>query len=216
MLKTDAQSFHSRLSPKNEDPIMSTARLFIGRLLVVSSVALLSATLANPAHADPIASYTVSGSANNYTLDLTIDNTTSLSIFDIGWYFNTSLDPIPGPSAAPSGFELNGQNWQDIDFETFQEAGHLPSGATLSGFFAEDQQDLTAPTSLELTLFFADNLLDEETGNGSQVTVVAMEAPVPDSGSTVTLLAIGLSVAWGLALRGRRIDGPRLRALPIK
>jgi hypothetical protein len=178
--------------------------LLARRLLVGFLPVLALTTLSSRLCADPKVTYTITGSANDWTLDFTIDNTSSLGVFDVGWYYGPysgpSSDPFPGPISAPPGFLLNGGNWQDTDYFTFQEASHLPSGATLGGFVALDQQDSVAPSFINLDLQLATSLISAETGNFT-VDEVTARPSVPDGGATCALVGIALAAMGLLSFR---------------
>jgi len=165
---------------------------------------LCAAAICTRASADPVVTYTVTGTKGNYQLDFTIDNTSDYSIFDV------CIPPSfidPGPSGAPAGFVTSGANWQDVDAINDQGSGNLAPGATLSGFFAEDILDAVVPTSYVLTLQLSDNANDDDSGALRINEEVTANETVPDSGATIGLLAIAMGAMAGvslLILRGRQ------------
>jgi hypothetical protein len=185
---------------------MNPTRHSAGRTILYSFAALCAAAICNRASATPVVTYTVTGSAFDYQLDFTIDNLSSFSIFDVGLYPSSTN---PGVIGAPAGFQTNGQNWQDVDFSTDQQSGHLSAGTVLSGFIAEDDIDPVAPTSFNLTLQLSDSLNDDADGLlriNEQVTATEAVPTVPDSGATIGLLALAMGAMGGvslLSMRGR-------------
>jgi hypothetical protein len=177
-------------------------RLFIGFLPILAMTALSSRLCA-----DPVVTYTVSGSAYDWILDFTIDNTSSLGVFDVGWYYGPyyapSSDPYGGPISAPAGFHLDGGNWQDDDFFSGQPASHLPGGTTLGGFVAEDLQDSVAPTTIYLDLQMGSTIDSVSIGNFT-VDEVTARSSVPDGGATGALVGIALAAMGLLSFRLRR------------
>ena len=133
-------------------------RTFGEKCFVASSlVALGLSTLGTGLLAQPVVTYTVSGTSGNYTLDFTVNNTTpGTQGFDI-YLFSVPSDG--GVSGAPSGYNTSSfttlHYWEigSTQYGPFNNMWidptytALPTGTTLSGF-AASVTNLTPPTSV--------------------------------------------------------------------
>jgi hypothetical protein len=124
---------------------------------IIAVLALLSAAVT--VQAQPVVTYSVSGSSGDYTLDFTVNNTTpgtqGQDIYFLGVY-----DPNGTVSGIPTGdYSLYGawnpyqfgQGGADIPYNLSWldgEDSDLPTGTTVSGFDVLDTSS-TAPTSVD-------------------------------------------------------------------
>jgi len=171
------------------------------------------------AKAQPVVSYSVSGSSGNYTLNFTVNNTTpGTQNQDI--YFFGLYDPNATISGTPLGYALYGgyspygsdgagsptpltynNAWID------QSYTYLPTGSTLSGFDLLDTS-LTAPTSLDYFAYGYDfgadytgpDNLDPRDGGFNPLFEGATSVPEP---TTLTLAGLG-GLAALVAVRRRK------------
>ena len=133
------------------------------RLLTQSLVVLAWSTFVTDLFAQPVITYTSSGTPGNYTLDFTVNNTTpGTQGFDI-YFFGVLVNGQV--SGSPSGYypayysnihtvEVTGPayNWQFNNDWIDPTYSAMPTGTTLSGFDVSDA-DQNAPTSVQYFAF---------------------------------------------------------------
>ena len=127
----------------------------------IAAIAALALT-AGAAYASPVVTYSVSGSANNWTLDFSVTNNLNPDGMDI-YFFGVELDTGRNIVGSPSGYDPNmwpswdntgyggsatiyNNNWIDLSF------ANLFPGNTLSGFQAL-YTGADAPTSVKYFCF---------------------------------------------------------------
>lgn len=110
------------------------------------AVGIAVALMAGAASAAPVVTYSVSGSAGNWTLDFSVQNTLNPAGMDI-YFFGVELDTGRNIAGSPAGFDpdvwtswdnlgyggsstVYNNNWIDFSF------GNLLPGNTVSGFQA--------------------------------------------------------------------------------
>jgi hypothetical protein len=128
---------------------------FLAHSLVVSGLSMISTGL----FAQPVVTYTTTGTRGHYTLDFTVNNSTpGTDGFDI-YYFGVLVNGQL--SSTPSGFngayfsnlhtlEVTGpaSNWAFNNYWIDPGYDSLPTGKNLSGFEVSDT-DQSAPTSVQ-------------------------------------------------------------------
>jgi hypothetical protein len=131
--------------------------------ITIAFSALALSTFSTDLLAQPVISYTTSGTPGNYTLDFTINNTTpgtqGFNIYFLGVLVNGVT------SASPSGYnsshydiihtvEVTGPAYDWPFNNTWIDPTYtaLPTGMTLSGFEVSDT-DQSAPTSVQYFAF---------------------------------------------------------------
>lgn len=164
----------------------------------------------------PTVTYTVSGTAGDYTLDFTVQNNLSTANYPGGYIYAFGVNPENSDSitASPGAFtDANPYNTDtstpvvgpNIQYDDNWSGGDIPDGQALSGFDVS-YGGTTAPTSVEWFSFAdvpggnyptgGDNL------DGSHTTPLfdgtATEASVPDGGSCLAMLAAGVAALGAL------------------
>src|ERR1700676_2912835 len=142
---------------------MNAKKFRAKRLLTQSLVVLAWGTFVTGLFAQPVVTYTSTGSPGNYTLDFTVNNTTpGTQGFDIYFFGVLGNGQVSG---SPSGYyssyysnihmvEVTGPafNWQFNNDWIDPTYTVLPTGKTLSGFDVSDT-DQNAPTSVQYFAF---------------------------------------------------------------
>ncbi len=176
----------------------------------IAAIAALALT-AGAAYAGPIVTYSVSGSANNWTLDFSVQNTLNPADMDI-YFFGVELDTGRNIAGSPAGYDpdvwptwdntgyggsatIYNNNW--IDFSI----SNLLPGNTLSGFQAL-YTGASAPTSVKFFCFgvgmnggqYSGNDYINHPGNPGFEGIATVPAPA----------SLGLMGLAGLAAARRR------------
>ena len=161
---------------------------FQKRLLACGSSLLCLLAVSESGYAQPSFSYTISGSANDWTLDFTVTDplsggrkisTFALTDFAIGSGYSAAASPAGFTASATGDVEWTG--------------GPITSGNTLSGFDVLDTADAVAPTTEPVRF--------DGTGyDPLYTTATSAPANAPDGGPTFLLLGIGVA-ALGAARR---------------
>jgi hypothetical protein len=210
-------------TPERGSPSRSTSNIL--NLRLAFGVALMCAL--NIVQAQPVITYSVSGSSGNYTLDFTVNNQTpGTQGQDI--YFWGVYDPngiVSGSPLAPgdyyqepwSPYTESGDGsttpltYNDTWFENVTDIlgglHFLPTGTTLSGFDVLDTS-VSAPTSVDYFAYGSDNGVDytgpDNLGNAQNPLFEGVAEPAPEP---TTLGLGGLAALAALAVGQRQ---PRL------
>lgn len=131
---------------------------------IAASIAALTVA-AGAAFAGPVVTYSVSGSAGNWTLDFSVNNTLNPSGMDI-YFFGVALDTGRNIAGSPSGYDPN--QWTSWDNSNYGGSNtiynnvwidgnysDLLPGNTLSGFQAT-YTGATAPSAVQYFCFAYD------------------------------------------------------------
>jgi hypothetical protein len=126
------------------------------RLLSFLAVGLMAVSIAEASPIPPSVTYAVSGSANDWTIDFSVDNDTNQNLYFFGVELPTT-DVTGGPSsdwctscdtpwsnASGGGSSISYNNIWFLESAT----GSINPGDTLGGFTVLDTTDLAAPTSI--------------------------------------------------------------------
>jgi hypothetical protein len=170
---------------------MKTSLFSAKRPLAGCLLALGITTLSTSLFAQPVVTYSVSGSSGDYLLDFTVNNTTPGTQTQDIYYFDVGV-PSSSVTAAPGGFYVAGNDaWVD---ETYTL---LPTGTTLSGFDVLDTS-ATAPTIVPYFAYGYDfgvaytgpGNLDGDPQNPLFEGNAVVGAGVPDAAATLPMLGV--------------------------
>lgn len=170
---------------------------------------LLGSSIANASSMPPTASYTVSGSPDNWTLDFTVNNNTNQQLYFFGVVL-PATDVIGAPSSdwctacdTPwSNATEGGSNtlYNNVWITSNSVIGAIDPGASLGGFTALDSADLVAPTSIKWFAYTAGTSQNPYTGGGNfgppdNPGFEGTASTLPEPGSFVLLLTAITAIA---------------------
>jgi hypothetical protein len=184
--------------------LFTTKRSFTGSLLALGFT-----TLSTSLIAQPVLTYSVSGSSGDYTLDFTVNNTTPGTQTQDIYLFGVDV-PNGSFTGGPAGYATSGSfdnatvNLLDSTYSL------LPSGTTLSGFDVFDSS-ATAPTSVPYYAygydFGADYTGPDNLGDADNPLFegnAVAGANVPDSAATMPMLGVAFGALAGFSRKFRK------------
>ena len=186
-------------------------------------VGLLAASLASADPMPPTVTYTVTGSANDWTLDFTVDNNTNQNLYFFGVLLpatdetgapNASWCTFPNPPCgSDTPWNNSGDGGSSISYNNvwLSEFGTIPPGTSLGGFTALDLTDAVAPSSVDWFAYtdaFYTIGTPPYTGGGNfggeynpgfegiASETSAVPEPTPTSLLLLLILGVGLAAKW--------------------